>query len=223
MPCWSGHTPIKIFRGQSTPASRVLFAIVTTIASLLTFFLCAVLYAAALDSTKLTFGNAAVVLAFLYSLAIFTASLAWNSWRMCLPFLAKRRLARLQSLEFTSTEFYDLATDHFRPQLRTIRNCGIFLLVLGALAVVLLLVADSRLPVKIIFAAGAAFLAMIGWGTCRLSWLYIKLIKVARDGGRNARLETLGRLACRRDLRTDPVALFILEKLNEDAPPNGDA
>ncbi|HMD53813.1 MAG TPA: hypothetical protein VKJ65_04605, partial [Phycisphaerae bacterium] len=66
-----------------------------------------------------------IVLPLFGILTVFTSYLSWGFWGESFPNSIEEIIAELQTLNFHSIKFYDVATDYFLGRLRSIRNSGL--------------------------------------------------------------------------------------------------
>jgi hypothetical protein len=129
----------------------------------------------------------------------------------------KKVIAKLQTLNFHSVEFYHVATNYFCRRLRVIRNCGLFFIIFAALSLVIVLTTRESWLFDIKFCAFSLFCAIIGWTPFRIGKYGIQMIKTARKADVQDRMNALHFMAATaKPFRGDPVGAFILQRFGDN-------
>jgi hypothetical protein len=128
----------------------------------------------------------------------------------------KKAIIKLQSLSPHSIEHYETATKFFRVRSHSIRSCGFFFLFCSLFGIM-----EIFAPWETWFGHLRGFFiallfGFLGWGAFRMGRTQIVLIRASHTASQKNRENTL-RFFCKHIYCTQPIGIFILRQLGDDA------
>ena len=131
----------------------------------------------------------------------------------------KETIIKLQKLNPNSIEFYDVATSYFSRRNHSDRNCGVIFFLFALLGLIGILPSGVGL---FRYMKGIIVILFFGWAGWKSFWhgqKHLVLIKTSRAAGTEYQKRALRHFCRKLTYCSEPIGVFILRQLGEDAQP----